>query len=82
MWAVLLRDVLLPARGRPIRECLSISARNLAAFPQPTEREREGGGEERDGKSERDKEKATCGRCGSVAFTECQQVRRGNSINP
>ena len=41
MWAVLLRVVSLPARDRPIRECLSISVRNLAAFPHPAERERE-----------------------------------------
>lgn len=31
----------LPARGRPIRECLSIGIRNLAAFPRPAEGESE-----------------------------------------
>jgi len=47
MWAVLLRDMSLSVRGRPIREYLSISARNLVAFPHLIKREREieGGGE-------------------------------------
>lgn len=41
MWAVLLRDVSLPARGRPIRECLSIGTCNLLAFPLSADSERE-----------------------------------------
>lgn len=77
MWVVLLRNMSLPARGTSIRECLSISARNLVAFSHPAERKRKEEGErerERDEKSGRDKEKATCGRCGFVAFTECHLV--------
>lgn len=27
----------LPARSKPIRECLSIGARNLAGFPRPAQ---------------------------------------------
>lgn len=79
-WAVLLRDVSLSTRGRPIRECLSIRARNLA-FPQPAERKRRerGGRRKRRKERERDKEKATRGRCGSVAFTECHQGDEGET---
>lgn len=69
----------LPARGRPIRECLSIGIRNLAAFPRSvegkSESEAEGKSEretERKRGAERDREKATRGRCGSIAFTECR----------
>lgn len=70
----------MPARGRPIRECLSIGTRNLVAFPcsaakereRERERERKREGEER----ERDRKRKPCGRCGSVAFIECHLTGR------